>query len=92
MNLPAIPSEETPALVQVTEGFPIAKAENAINMKMDNVINTFGAWTLQLSKANERRYGGYQTARAYTIQANHPSSHAPMNIAALNTRIGLAYC
>jgi len=91
VNLPAIPTEETPAPVQVTEEIAIIKAENAINMKIDNMMNAFGAWTLQLSKANERRYGGYQTAREYTIQANHPFTHVPMNFPAPNAPIGLVY-
>jgi hypothetical protein len=56
INLPAITSEETPAPAQATEEIPIAKADNTIDMKMDNMIKTFEAWTFQMSKVNEYRY------------------------------------
>jgi len=59
VNLPAIPNKDTPAPAQVTEEIPIAKAENMIDTKMDNMVMAFDAWTFQLSNANEPRYGGY---------------------------------
>jgi len=55
-NLPAIPNEETPAPAQAMEGIRIAKAENTIDTKMDNMMKASEAWTFQLSKANEPRY------------------------------------
>ena len=64
VNLPAIPNKETPAAAQPTEEIAIANAVNTIDTKMDNMIMALEAWTFQLSKANEPRYGGYQTARA----------------------------
>jgi len=91
INLPAIPSEETPAPAQVTEEIPIAKADNTIDTKMDNMMKAFEAWTFQMSKANEPGYGGYQTARAYAIQADHPPPHTPMNFPPLNVPMGPNY-
>jgi len=63
VNPPAIPSEETPIPVHVTEEVPITKALNTINTKMDNKRKVFETWSLQMSKPNESRYGGYQIAR-----------------------------
>jgi len=90
-NLPAIPNKETPAPVHIMEEISIAKAENTIYTKMDNMMKAFKAWTLQLSKANEPRYRGYQTARAYAIQADHPPPHTRMNYPSPNAPTGLAY-
>jgi hypothetical protein len=91
VNHPAIPNEETPAPAQATEESPIAKAENTIDTKMDNMMKAFEAWTFQLSKANEPRYGGYQTARAYAIETDHPPPHTPMNFPPPNAPTGPAY-
>jgi hypothetical protein len=46
VNLPAIPQEETPAPAQATEEIPIAKDENTIDRKMDNMMKAFEARTL----------------------------------------------
>jgi len=53
VNFPAIANEETLAPAQATEEIPIAKAKNTIDMKMDEMMKAFEAWTFQLSKANE---------------------------------------
>jgi hypothetical protein len=90
-NLPAIPNEETPAPAQAMEEIPIAKAENTIDTKMDNMMKAFEAWNFHLRKANEPRYGGYQTARAYAIQADHPPLHTPMNFPPPNAPTGPTY-
>jgi hypothetical protein len=84
MNIPSIPNEVTPARAHATEEIPVAIGENTIDMKIDNMMKTFEALTFQLSKANEPRYGCYQTARAYAIQANHPPPHIPMNFSPPN--------
>jgi len=55
VNLPAIPNEETLAPAQATEEIRIAKAENTIDTKMDNMIKAIEAWTFHMSKANEPR-------------------------------------
>ena len=90
-NLPAIPIEVTPAPSQAMEGIPIAKAENTIDTKMDDMMKPFEARTVRLSKANEPRFGGYQTARVYAIQADHPPTHTPMNFPPPNAPAGPAY-
>jgi len=90
-NHPAIPNEETPAPAQAMEEIRIAKAENTIDMKIDTMMKAFKAWTFQLSKANEPRHRGYQTARAYAIQADHPPTHTPMNFTPPNAPTGPAY-
>jgi hypothetical protein len=91
VNLPAIPTEETPAPTQAMEEIPIPKAENTINTKMEHMVKAFEAWTFQLRKANEPRYGGYQTARVYAIQADHPPPHTPMNFPPPKAPTGPAY-
>jgi hypothetical protein len=58
---------------------PIAEATNAIDMTMYNRMKTFETWTFLMSKANEAGYGGYYTATAYLIQADHLPPHTPMN-------------
>jgi len=92
VNLLAIPNEETLAPVQATEEIPIAKAENTIDMKMDNMWKAFNASTFQRSKADEPRFGHYQTAMTYTIEADHAPPHAPVNIPPPNAPTGPAYC
>jgi len=57
------------------EEIPIATADSTMDTKMGNMMKAIEAWTFQMSKANERVCGGYQTARAYTIQADHWSLH-----------------
>jgi len=57
VNLPAIPSEETPAPLQATEEIPITKAGNTVDMNMNNIVKAFQTWNFQLSKANEAGYG-----------------------------------
>jgi hypothetical protein len=91
VNLAAIPNEETPAPAQAMEEIPIVKAENTINTKSDNMMKAFEAWTFQLSKVNEPRYGGYQTARAYAIEADHPPPNTPMNFTPPNAPTRPAY-
>jgi hypothetical protein len=91
VNLPAIFNAETLTPAQATEEFPIAKAENTIDRKMDNIMKPFEAWTFLLSKVNQPRHGGYQTARAYAIQADHPHTHTPMNFPPPNAPTGPAY-
>jgi hypothetical protein len=78
VNLLAIPIEATPLPAQATEEMPVTEAESTMNMKMDNVTNCFEDWTLKMSHVNTAGYGGYQTTRAYPIQADHPSPHTPM--------------
>jgi hypothetical protein len=90
VNLPAITNEETLAPAQVMEEIPIAKAENTIDTKMDNMMKAVEAWTFQLSKANDPRDGGYQTARTYAIHAVHPPPHTPMNFPPPNAPTGPA--
>lgn len=75
VNHPAIPNEATPTPAHSPEDSYIANAYNAMDMTMDNMMRFFKAWTFQMSKANERRHGGYQTARVYDIQADHPPRH-----------------
>jgi len=67
VNVPAIPNKETLAPAQVTEAISIARAKDTIDMEMDNMMKAFAAWTFQLRNANEPRFGGYLTARAYAI-------------------------
>jgi len=62
-----------------------------MNTKMYNMMKAFEAWTLQLSKANEPRYGGYLTARAYIIQADHPPMQIPIKVPHLNAPKGPTY-
>jgi hypothetical protein len=57
------------------EEIPMAKAENTMNTKMNIMKKAFEARTIQLSRANEPRNGGYQTARSYAIQTDHPPPH-----------------
>jgi hypothetical protein len=91
VNLQAIPNEETPVRAQPTEEIPIAKAENTFETKMDNMMKAFEALTIHLRKVNGPRYGGYQTARAYAIQADHPPPQTPMNYPLLNAPTGHTY-
>ena len=84
VNLPAIHNIETPAPEPATVEIPTTKAINSINTKMDNMIKAFEAGTFQLSTATEPRHGVYQTARAYTIQANYPPPHIPMSLTPAN--------
>jgi len=53
IDLPAIPSEKTPAPAQPMEEIAIAKANNTINTKRDKMMKAFEDWHCQLSKANE---------------------------------------
>jgi len=91
MNLLAIPNEETPGPVQATEELPITKGKNTIDRKMDNMMKAFEAWSFQWSKANEPTYGGYQTGREYTIQADDPPMQIPMNFPPPNAPMGPTY-
>jgi len=90
-NHPAIPHEETPAPSQPKDEIPIPKAGNSIDRKMDNMMKSFEAGTFQLSKANEPRYRGYQTAREYAIPTDHPPPHAQMRFSPPNAPKGLIY-
>jgi len=90
-NLLAIPNEETPAPEQAMVEIPIATAENTIDTKLHNKMKAFEACACQLGNANEPRYGGYQTARAYTIHVDHPPPHTPMNFPPPNAAMGPAY-
>jgi hypothetical protein len=78
VNLSAIPTEKSLVRVPATVEIPIAEATFTMGTQMEIMMKTFTAWTLQMGKANESRYGGYQTARVYAIQACHPSWHTPM--------------
>jgi len=80
-----------PAPGQATEEISIAKAEITIVTKMDNMMKAFEAWTFQLTKVNEPRYRGYQTARVYAVQADHPPSHTPINFTPPNAPTGPPY-
>jgi len=86
-----IPNKENLAPTQVLDEIPIRIAENIINTKMDNMMKAFEARTFQLSKANELRYRGYQTARAYTVDADHPPPHTPMNFSPASAPMGPTY-
>jgi len=59
LNLPAIPSKETPAPTLATEDMVITKAKKPINTTMYIMITVSEASTVQMSQANEPRYGGY---------------------------------
>jgi len=91
VNLPAIPNTETPAPGQAMEEILIIKAENMIDTKMDIMKEAIEAWMFQLSKANGPRYRGYQTARAYAIQVNHPPPYTLQNCLPRNATPGPAY-
>jgi len=91
VNLPAISCAETLAPAQAREEIPIAKAKNTIDTKMDNMIKAIKALAFLLSKANDPRYGCYQTASAYTIQADHSPPHKVMNFTPLNVARGPTY-
>jgi len=52
-NLPVIPSEQTPAPAQATDGIPIAKPDNTIDTRMDIMMKTFKARTFQMRTAND---------------------------------------
>jgi hypothetical protein len=69
VNLQAITNEDSPVPAQVSEELSTAIAETAIDTKMTNMMKAFCVSTFKLSKANEPRSGGNQTARAYAIQA-----------------------
>ena len=86
---PTLLNIETAVPVQATEEIVITKAANTIGRKIDNMTNACKAWTFQMSKANERGYGGYQTAMAYTIQADHPPPHTPLHFPPPNILAGL---
>lgn len=51
---------------------------------MTNMSKAFEIWMFQMSKANDPRFVGYQTARAYAIQPDHPPPPTPMNFQPLN--------
>jgi hypothetical protein len=86
-----IPKEKTPAPIQAMEEKPSIKSKYTVNMTMVNMMITVEAWTLQLSKANDHRYRGYQTTRAYATNADHPPPHTPMNFPPLNGPLGPPY-
>jgi len=90
-NLPAMPGKETPAPAQAMENIPITKAEHTIVTKMATIMKSFEAWTVPLWDANEPRYGGYQTPRVYTIQADHLPLNTSLNFATPNAPTGPAY-
>jgi len=75
----AISSKDSPASAPATEENPIANAENSIDTKMDNMMNILKVSIFMLSRANEPRYCGYQTAWDYTIEADNSPPHTPMN-------------
>jgi hypothetical protein len=90
-NLAGITKEETLAAARGMGESPIAKAENQIDRKMNNMMKAVEAGTFQLSEATKPRYGGYQTARANAIQADHAPPYTPMNFPTLNAPMGPAY-
>jgi len=81
----AIPNQVSMAPAQATEEILIAKAENTIDMKMDNIIKAFQAWNWQQSKVNDPRYGCYQTAMVYSIYADHLPPHTALKFPPLNS-------
>jgi len=87
----AIHSEETPAPAHGMENILITTAENSFDTKMDNAMKALEARWMQLGQVNKLRYGGYQTARAYAIQADHPPPHTPMKFPPLDAPPGPAY-
>jgi len=46
LDLQVIPNEESLAPVQAMEGMHIARANDTIDTKMDNMMQLFIAWTL----------------------------------------------
>jgi hypothetical protein len=80
VNFPAIHSEATLVPAQAREEILIAKVESTMNTKMGNLMKAFAAWTCYMRSANYPGYGGYQTARAYAIQADNPSPHTPTGL------------
>jgi len=74
----AIPCEVILALAQDTEEIAITKADNTIITELYNMLTALVAWTVQMRDANETRYGGYQTTRAYAIQVDHAPPHTPL--------------
>jgi hypothetical protein len=91
VKLQTISHEETAAPVQPTKKITIAKAETTIDPMMDNMMKVFQSWTFQLSKVNEPRCRGYQTARVYAIQADHPPRHTPIHFLPPNPPTGHAF-
>jgi hypothetical protein len=91
VTVPVILGEETPPPAQATEDIPITTADNPIDTKMDNPVNALRARCFRLDKGNEPRYGGFQTAQAYTIQPDHPPLHTPRNSPSHNACKGPTY-
>ena len=58
----------------------IAKDKNTIDMKKHHMMKALEVWTFQLHKPNEPRHRGHQTARAYSIQADHPPLHTARTV------------
>ena len=83
--------DETPAPESPMETIPNSNTDNGLDMVIDNKMKALEAWTIQLSKANEPRYRGYQPARAYAIQATHPPLHTPMNFLPHTAPMGPTY-
>lgn len=79
VNLPDIPHQESPAPVQAKEEIPIAKAENTIDTKMDNMMKSFQAWTFQIIKLNETWFRWYQNGRPNTNAADYSPTYTPIN-------------
>jgi len=62
-----------------------------MNTTIDIIIKAFETWTLLLTKANQSRCWGYQTARVYAIQADHPPALTPMTSPPRNVPMGPVY-
>jgi len=88
VNHPVIPSEETLVPAHAKEQIPIADADITIDMKIDNMMNDFEDWSFQMSTVNVPEYGGYQTAIAYAMEAEHPPCQSPVNIPPPNVPMG----
>jgi hypothetical protein len=77
VKLLAIPTEEIPARVKLTEDFSITNTEYTNNTNINIVLNAFEASIMQMSNVNEHRYTGYNTDNAHPIQSDLPPPNAP---------------
>jgi len=66
--------------VKATDEILIATAKHTIDVTLDNMLKAIDTWTHQLSDTNEPGSGGNYTARAYSIEADHPPPDAAMMV------------
>ena len=71
-------SYKMPSPAQTVEIIPIAYIQHKMDNKLVNILKVCEASTYLVSKANQPRYGGYQTAMAYSIHAHHPPLQTQM--------------